>query len=107
VDPLATAHPDQPPTADAASGTAVNVTLVPASKGALQVVPQSIPAGSLVTVPLPEPASVTVTLAPPPQAASADRTPAIMAPWTHARRRGWEARTSWQVGIVLTIGTRA
>jgi hypothetical protein len=43
-------------------GAAVNVTLMPWVKAALQVVPQVMPAGLLVTVPLPAPVFDTVSV---------------------------------------------
>ena len=43
-------------------GVAVRVTTVPWSYFALQVAPQSIPAGALVTLPLPVPALLTVSV---------------------------------------------
>lgn len=52
--------PVHPAKVDPCAGVAVRVTCVPESKGALQVVPQLMPAGELVTVPDPVPASVTV-----------------------------------------------
>ena len=42
--------PLQPVNTEPAAGTAVSVTLVPLLKGALQVAPQSTPAGADVTV---------------------------------------------------------
>src|SRR5438445_405221 len=51
--------PLQPPNIKPVSAVAVSVTLVVKSKGALHVMPQSIPAGLLVTVPLPVPAFTT------------------------------------------------
>src|SRR5205809_863058 len=56
-------HPSplQPAKLEPLAALAVSVTLVPTSKAALQVLPQSIPTGLLVTVPLPVPASVTVS----------------------------------------------
>jgi hypothetical protein len=51
--------PDHPVKVDPDDGAAVNVTLVPSIKDALQVEPQSIPAGVLVTVPVPVPDLVT------------------------------------------------
>lgn len=43
------------------AATAVSVTCVPALKGALQVGPQLIPAGTLETVPVPDPSETTVS----------------------------------------------
>jgi len=43
------------------AGVAVSVTSVPLAKLAVQVVPQSIPAGVLVTVPAPDPALKTLS----------------------------------------------
>lgn len=45
--------PDQPEKMLEAAGLAVRVMDVPGAKGALQVVPQSMPAGALVTLPEP------------------------------------------------------
>jgi hypothetical protein len=50
--------PDQPANVEPGAALAVSVTLVPEMNVALQVPPQSIPAGPLVTVPLPVPARV-------------------------------------------------
>jgi hypothetical protein len=47
--------PLQPAKVEFAEGVAVNVMDVPILNGALQAVPQLMPAGSLVTVPLPLP----------------------------------------------------
>src|SRR5262245_10528705 len=52
--------PLQPVNVEPAVGVAVNVTAVPLSNGAEQVVPQERPTGLLVTVPLPAPALETV-----------------------------------------------
>jgi hypothetical protein len=52
--------PDHPANVDVPSGVAVRLTAVPASRFALQVVPQSMPPTLLVTVPPPVPAFVTV-----------------------------------------------
>src|SRR5437867_1143788 len=52
--------PLQPVNVEPVAGVAVSVTLVPLSKEAEQVAPQSIPAGLEVTVPLPVPAPLTV-----------------------------------------------
>jgi len=46
---------------DPVAGVAVSVTSVPLAKLAVQVVPQSIPAGVLVTVPAPDPALKTLS----------------------------------------------
>src|SRR5574340_772359 len=54
------ALPLQPANAELAPATAVNCTLLPELKFAVQVAPQLMPAGVLVTVPLPAPAGVTV-----------------------------------------------
>lgn len=50
--------PPQPANENVLSGVAVNVTEVPASKFALQICGQLIPAGALTT--LPDPVSVSV-----------------------------------------------
>src|SRR5262249_24384103 len=57
-------HPSplQPVKRDPLALLAIRVTLVPASKAALQVLPQLIPAGLEVTMPLPVPAFVTVSM---------------------------------------------
>jgi len=52
--------PDQPVKVEEASGVAVRVTSVPASKTARQVSPQSIPAGLELTSPEPAPCFDTV-----------------------------------------------
>jgi hypothetical protein len=52
--------PLQPPKVDPVAAVAVKVTVVPDTKGKLQVAPHTIPAGLLVTVPIPAPAGVTV-----------------------------------------------
>ena len=52
--------PDQPAKVLPGAATAVNVTLLPAGKSAVQVEPQLIPSGVEVTVPGPEPLRVTV-----------------------------------------------
>jgi hypothetical protein len=60
--PPAPAHaPDQPANVDVESGTAARVTVAPASKAALQTLPQSMPAGVDVTVPSPFPAFATLS----------------------------------------------
>ena len=46
---------------DPLAGVAVRVTRVPASKGALQVLPQAMPTGLEVTVPVPVPALARVS----------------------------------------------
>jgi hypothetical protein len=51
--PVPVQSPLQPANVEPAAGTAVNVTEACASNGALQVLPQSMPAGSDVTVPFP------------------------------------------------------
>ena len=51
--------PDQPANTEPEAGVAVSETTVPAAKGALQVAPQSSPAGAEATLPVPEPARVT------------------------------------------------
>ena len=51
--------PLHPANAEFAAGVAVRVTLLPGSKVALHVWPQSMPAGLLVTVPVPVPARAT------------------------------------------------
>jgi hypothetical protein len=55
-------HPSklQPVKLESLAALAVNVTLVPKSKGALHVLPQLSPTGLLVTVPPPVPAFTTV-----------------------------------------------
>lgn len=53
--------PLQPVKMEVASGVAVRVTVVAAVNEAVQVVPQSMPAGIEVTVPEPEPARTTVS----------------------------------------------
>src|SRR5690606_7254773 len=106
VVPLVLSQPDQPPNAEIASGTAVKVTLVPASKGAVQVAPQSMPAGTLVTVPPPEPASTTLRLVPPPQAERTMSAPVISPARNQERRREIACRGGWRNRIVLTIGAR-
>jgi hypothetical protein len=53
--------PDQPAKVEVASGVAVSTTAVLASKVAVHVVPQSIPAGVEATVPPPVPARTTVS----------------------------------------------
>jgi hypothetical protein len=58
--PIPLHAPPQPERPQAMAGLAVNVTCVPAAKLALQVEPQSIPAGELVTVP-PAPMTETVS----------------------------------------------
>jgi hypothetical protein len=60
VEPVPEQAPLQPVKIDPFTGVAVKVILVPKSKEALQVLPQSTPAGLEVTVPLPVPALVTV-----------------------------------------------
>src|SRR5213594_3855074 len=52
--------PLQPVKTDPAAGVAVSVTTVPLTKLAVQVAPQSMPAGVLVTVPAPAPVLETV-----------------------------------------------
>ena len=47
--------PNQPPKVVPVAGAAVRVTWVLVAKLALQVAPQSIPAGELVMVPVPDP----------------------------------------------------
>jgi hypothetical protein len=54
--------PLQPAKFEPEPAAAERVTLVPASKSAVHVVPQAIPAGALVTVPAPVPASATSTV---------------------------------------------
>ena len=54
--------PDQPVNVEPGAGLAMSVTLVPETKVALQVLPQSMPAGPLVTVPLPVPAFAAVSM---------------------------------------------
>src|SRR5439155_27135478 len=49
--PIPPQAPSQPARPQAVAGPAVRVTCVPAAKLALQVEPQSIPAGELVTLP--------------------------------------------------------
>src|SRR5688572_22430459 len=51
--------PDQPANTEPEAGVAVSATTAPAEKDALQVAPQSIPAGAEITLPVPEPARVT------------------------------------------------
>ena len=51
--------PNQPVKMEPASGVAVKVTTVPALKEALQVAPQSMPAGEEATAPAPVPVLVT------------------------------------------------
>jgi hypothetical protein len=46
--------PPQPARPQAFAGVAERVTCAPRAKRALQVVPQSMPAGELVTIPLPD-----------------------------------------------------
>ena len=58
--------PDHPKKVLPESGFAVNTTAVPLGKLAVQVCPQSIPAGLLVTVPPPLPALFTVSWKGPP-----------------------------------------
>src|SRR5207249_3856476 len=58
------APPLQPVKTDPAAGAAVSATTVPLTKLAVQVTPQSIPAGVLVTVPVPVPLGVTVRAKP-------------------------------------------
>src|SRR5215469_3281349 len=55
-------HPSplQPVKVEPLAGAAVSVTLVPRSKGALQVLSQFTPVGVLITVPLPVPPVLTV-----------------------------------------------
>jgi hypothetical protein len=53
--------PLQPAKTEPAFGAAASVTTVPRSQFAVQVAPQSIPAGAEVTVPAPVQAAVTVT----------------------------------------------
>ncbi|MBA3913029.1 MAG: hypothetical protein H0X25_04045 [Acidobacteriales bacterium] len=52
--------PVQPVNAKPGLGVAVSVRVVPLSKFAMQVLPQSIPEGELTTVPVPEPAALTL-----------------------------------------------
>ena len=47
--------PNQPPKVEPLAGVAVRVTTLPGVKVALQVAPQSMPAGRLVRVPVPDP----------------------------------------------------
>jgi hypothetical protein len=47
--------PDQPLNVLLASGTAVRVSVVPVANDAVQLDPQSMPAGALVIVPVPVP----------------------------------------------------
>ena len=54
--------PVQPENADPAAGTGVRVIVEPESNGAVQLVPQLMPAGALVTDPVPLPASVIAKL---------------------------------------------
>src|SRR6185369_306071 len=51
--PMPPHAPDHPPNTKPAAGVAVRVTAVPDANEALQVVPQSMPAGALATVPEP------------------------------------------------------
>ena len=53
--------PDQPSKLEPAAGVAVRVISVPGAKLAVQVVPQSIPAGLLVIAPVPAPVVFTVS----------------------------------------------
>jgi len=53
--------PDHPANVEPDTGAAVNVTEVPASKLALHVVPQAMPAGALVMVPEPVPPLVALS----------------------------------------------
>jgi hypothetical protein len=58
LDPLQA--PPHPANVELGAGFAVSVTLVPSVYGAMQSLPQLIPAGLLVTMPLPVPVFVTV-----------------------------------------------
>jgi len=58
--PEVVSHPLQPPKPDSRPGVAVKVTVVPLTKDAEQLDPQSIPAGLDVTAPLPRPVTSTV-----------------------------------------------
>ena len=58
-DPVPEQSPLHPANVEPRPGVAVRFTGVPSSNVAVQVVPQSIPAGALVTVPVPLPVSVT------------------------------------------------
>jgi hypothetical protein len=53
--------PLQPANSEPGAAAAISVTVVPSSKDAEQVEPQSIPAGLLVIVPAPVPDFVTVS----------------------------------------------
>jgi hypothetical protein len=55
--------PLQPAKVDPVAAAALRVTVVPAAKLALQVLPQLIPAGTDVTVPVPVPARATLNVA--------------------------------------------
>jgi hypothetical protein len=54
--------PLQPVNVDPASAVSVSVTVVPLKKLALQVTPQSIPAGAETTLPVPVPPLSVVTV---------------------------------------------
>ena len=119
VCPFALSQPVQPPNVDA-FGVAVNVTLVPAAKLALQVAAQPKPPGELDTVPAPVPAKFTVRRWPVPLkqttvavivpvtiAPDEDMFPMLLSVWTVAEIRELPQATPVAVSRPLVASTVA